>query len=138
MTTSISNMNQTWLSNSNVYSAITMTVSTLGYNPHADSRMFKLVVDGNNKFDVSPSGDVYVANTINTNTMIVRSGSISTVTTNVIDTNTVTANVVTAGALVATTVKSAGVPAVGITAAGALDGAIATEHPLSPGFKNAA
>ena len=56
MSQSISNMQQVWLSNTNTYNAIAMTVSTLGYGTSSNSSMFKINVDGNTKVRVDANG----------------------------------------------------------------------------------
>jgi len=58
MAQSISNMNQVWMSNTNTYNAIAMTVSTLGYGANTNSTILKMNVDGNTKFKVDASGNV--------------------------------------------------------------------------------
>ena len=58
MAQSISNMNQVWMSNTNTYNAIAMSVSTLGYGASANSSLLILNVDGSNKFRVDAGGRV--------------------------------------------------------------------------------
>lgn len=59
MTVSISNMAQVWMSNSNVYNAISMSVSTLGVGPNANSKLLSFKIDANSVFDVYASGVVF-------------------------------------------------------------------------------
>ena len=85
MTVSIANMAQVWMSNTNTYNGIAMSISTMGYGANTNSRIFKLRVDGNTKFDIDANGrvsalDIY-ANTISVNTITALS------TTNSITTN---------------------------------------------------
>ena len=47
MTVSISNMAQVWMSNTNTYNGIAMTISTMGYGANNNSRLLSLRVDGN-------------------------------------------------------------------------------------------
>lgn len=66
MTVSISNMSQVWMSNTNVYNAIAMSVSTLGAGPNTYSSLLKLSTDGNTKFIVTANGYVGIGtNTLN-------------------------------------------------------------------------
>jgi hypothetical protein len=58
MTVSIANMSQVWMANSNVYNAISMSVSTLGYGANASSKLLNLSVDGNSKFSVDATGRI--------------------------------------------------------------------------------
>ena len=65
MTVSIANMSQVWMTNSNVYTAISMSVSTLGYGANANSRILNLSVDGNTVFNIDTLGAQYSkANTV--------------------------------------------------------------------------
>lgn len=110
MTVSIANMAQVWMSNTNTYNGIAMSISTLGYGANTNSRIFKLNVDGNTKFDIDANGRVttleITANTITVNTIIAQS-SANSLTSNTITANnlTVTRNV-TAGNVNATYVVS--------------------------------
>lgn len=74
MTVSISNMAQVWFSNSNVYNAISMTVSTLGVGGHPSSSLLKYTVDGNVVFRIDTAGKVTcpVIETYNTSSIFVR------------------------------------------------------------------
>lgn len=56
MTVSISNMSQVWLSNTNTYNAIAMSVSTMGGGASANSSLLVLNVDGDQKFRVDAVG----------------------------------------------------------------------------------
>ena len=65
MTVSIANMAATWMSNSNVYNAISMSVSTLGYGGNTNSRLLKLSVDANAVFSIDSIGTHFTkANTV--------------------------------------------------------------------------
>lgn len=98
MTVSISNMAQVWMSNTNTYNAIAMSVSTMGYGANNNSTILKLSVDGNTKFQVAANGRVnaldITANTISVNTIIALS------TANGISTGSLAANSVTANTIV--------------------------------------
>jgi len=87
MTVSIANMSQVWMSNTNTYNGIALSISTLGYGANNRSRVFKLSVDGNTKFDIDGNGSVYSANSITSNSVI---------TSNVIVTYNVSAQVINA------------------------------------------
>jgi hypothetical protein len=56
MTVSIANMTQVWMSNTNTYNGIAMSVSTLGYGANVDSRLLNFIVDANTKFSVDANG----------------------------------------------------------------------------------
>lgn len=100
MTVSISNMAQVWMSNTNTYNSIAMSVSTMGYGANSKSTLLKLGVDGNTKFQISANGYVSAldisANTITVNTIIALSSanslSSNTITSNTIVTNTILSN----------------------------------------------
>lgn len=62
MTVSISNMAQVWMSNTNTYNGIAMSISTLGYGANNNSRIFSLKVDGNTKFALDGNGTIIVSN----------------------------------------------------------------------------
>ena len=100
MTVSISNMAQVWMSNTNTYNAIAMSVSTMGYGANNNSKLFKLNVDGNTKFEIDTNGLVITkditANSVTVNTLISLSNA-SYVTTNTLTSNTLTSNSVTIG-----------------------------------------
>ena len=64
MTVSIANMTQVWMSNTNTYNGIAMSISTLGYGANNFSRLLKFNVDGNTKFSIDGNGSVYSANSI--------------------------------------------------------------------------
>jgi len=95
MTVSIANMAQVWMSNTNTYNGIAMSISTMGFGANASSRLFKLNVDGNTKFDIDANGRVsaidIVANTVSVNTIIALS-SANAITTGSLIANTVTVN----------------------------------------------
>ncbi|NDB60099.1 hypothetical protein EB001_16860 [bacterium] len=95
MTVSIANMAQVWMSNTNTYNGIAMSISTMGYGANNASRLFKLNVDGNTKFDIDANGRVtaidIVANTVSVNTIIALSSS-NAITTGSLTANTVTVN----------------------------------------------
>jgi hypothetical protein len=97
MTVSISNMAQVWMSNTNTYNGIAMSISTMGYGANTNSRIFKLRVDGNTKFDIDANGRVtaldITANTVSVNTIIALSSA------NAITTGTLTSNTITTGSL---------------------------------------
>jgi|688.fasta_scaffold271634_2 hypothetical protein len=59
MTVSIANMTQVWMSNSNVYNAISMSISTLGYGANTNSKVLNFSVDGNTVFNVDTVGTQY-------------------------------------------------------------------------------
>ena len=69
MTVSISNMAQVWMSNTNTYNGIAMSISTMGYGANTQSRLFKLNVDGNTKFDIDANGNITSANSLSSNTI---------------------------------------------------------------------
>jgi hypothetical protein len=85
MTVSIANMAQVWMSNTNTYNGIAMSISTMGYGANSRSRIFKLRVDGNTKFDIDANGRVSAldisANTISVNTIVALSTA-NSITTN--------------------------------------------------------
>ena len=85
MTVSISNMAQVWMSNTNTYNGIAMSISTMGYGANTNSRIFKLRVDGNTKFDIDANGRItaldITANTISVNTIVALSTA-NSITTN--------------------------------------------------------
>ncbi len=93
MTVSISNMAQVWMSNTNTYNGIAMSISTMGYGANTNSRIFKLSVDGNTKFDIDANGRVstldIIANTISANNLIVTRNTSSG---NVVATDVVSGN----------------------------------------------
>ncbi len=62
MTVSIANMAQVWMSNTNTYNAIAMSVSTLGAGANTNSKLLNLSVDGNTKFSVDAAGRTYTPN----------------------------------------------------------------------------
>ena len=109
MTVSIANMATTWMSNSNVYNAISMSVSTMGYGANANSNLLLFSVDGNTVFTLDTLGDI-IANTITVNT-ILANNSANGITTGSIVTNTAIANTITANTVRANQYVSApGVP----------------------------
>ena len=97
MSQSIGNMQQVWMSNTNTYNGIAMSISTMGYGASGTSRIFKLSVDGNTKFDIDANGSIramdIAANTISVNTIIALSSS-NAITTGALTSNTITANTV--------------------------------------------
>jgi len=97
MAQSIGNMQQVWMSNTNTYNGIAMSISTMGYGASGTSRIFKLSVDGNTKFDIDANGRVtaldITANTISVNTIIALS-SANAITTGALTSNTISANAV--------------------------------------------
>jgi hypothetical protein len=62
MTVSISNMAQVWMSNTNTYNGIAMSISTMGYGANNNSRLLSLRVDGNTKFALDGNGTIIVSN----------------------------------------------------------------------------
>ena len=92
MTVSIANMTQVWMSNTNTYNGIAMSISTLGYGANNFSRLLKFNVDGNTKFSIDGNGSVYSANSITANSLIAN----SFVTSNVTVTYNVSAQVINA------------------------------------------
>ncbi len=58
MTVSIANMSQVWMSNTNTYNAIAMSVSTLGNGASSNSSLLVFNVDGDQKFRVDAVGRV--------------------------------------------------------------------------------
>lgn len=65
MTVSIANMTQVWMSNSNVYNAISMSVSTMGYGGNSSSRVLNFSVDSNTVFSIDTIGTQFTkANTV--------------------------------------------------------------------------
>lgn len=95
MAQSIASMSQVWMSNTNTFNAIAMSVSTMGYGANNTSRLLKLSVDGSTKFDIDTNGNI-TANSISVNTIIALS------TANAITTGTLTANTITANNIVST------------------------------------
>ena len=95
MTVSIANMAQVWMSNTNTYNGIAMSISTMGYGANSASRLFRLRVDGNTKVDIDANGNI-TANSITVNTIIASS------TANAITTGTLTSNTITANNIVST------------------------------------
>lgn len=59
MTVSISNMAQVWMSNTNTYNGIAMSISTMGYGANANSKLLTFKVDANIVYDVYASGIVF-------------------------------------------------------------------------------
>ena len=51
-------MQQVWLSNTNTYNAIAMTISTLGYGASNSSTLLKMSVDSNVKFSIKTDGSM--------------------------------------------------------------------------------
>lgn len=86
MTVSIANMSQVWMSNTNTYNAIAMSVSTMGYGANAKSKLLNLSVDGNSKFSVYTNGSLYapgavvqvVSSTVATQTSTTSQSMVST------------------------------------------------------------
>jgi hypothetical protein len=64
MTVSIANMSQVWMSNTNTFNAIAMSVSTMGYGSSSNSKLLNLSVDGNSKFSVYTNGSIYANGSI--------------------------------------------------------------------------
>ena len=65
MTVSIANMSTVWMSNSNVYNAISMSVSTMGYGGNTSSRVLNFTVDSNAVFSIDTIGTQFTkANTV--------------------------------------------------------------------------
>ena len=99
MTVSIANMAQVWMSNTNTYNGIAMSISTMGYGANSASRLFRLRVDGNTKFDIDANGRVsaldITANTISVNTIVALSTA-NSITTNAL---TVTNRNITKGSM---------------------------------------
>ena len=62
MTVSISNMAQVWMSNTNTYNAIAMSISTMGYGANDKSRILSFKVDGITKFALDGNGTIIVSN----------------------------------------------------------------------------
>ena len=60
MTVSISNMAQVWMSNTNTYNGIAMSISTLGVGPNANSKLLSFKVDSNAAFDAYASGVLFM------------------------------------------------------------------------------
>ena len=93
MTVSISNMAQVWMSNTNTYNGIAMSISTMGYGASANSTILKLGVDGNTKFQITANGRVNAldisANTVTVNTLVALS------TANAFSSNTISTNLLT-------------------------------------------
>lgn len=82
MTVSISNMAQVWMSNTNTYNGIAMSISTMGYGANTRSRLLKLNVDGNTKFDIDVNGNITTANSLTTNTIVASNITTSGLTVN--------------------------------------------------------
>jgi len=74
----------------------------MGYGANSRSRIFKLNVDGNTKFDIDANGRVsaidIVANTVSVNTIIALS-SANAITTGSLTSNTITSNTISANAV---------------------------------------
>ena len=62
MAQSIASMSQVWMSNTNTYNSIAMSISTMGYGASPSSRILNFSVDGNTKFGVDTSGTIIVSN----------------------------------------------------------------------------
>lgn len=90
MTVSISNMAQVWMSNTNTYNAIAMSVSTMGHGANANSRLLRFKVDGNTKFDIDANGNILTSNTISSNVVYANTVMSNTVITTNLNFITVT------------------------------------------------
>lgn len=77
MTVSIANMAQVWMSNTNTYNGIGMSISTLGHGANTNSRVFRISVDGNTKFDIDGNGNIITCNSISSNSVIANSLSLA-------------------------------------------------------------
>ena len=55
-------MAQVWMSNTNTYNGIAMSISTMGYGANDTSRILSLKVDGNTKFALDGNGTIIVSN----------------------------------------------------------------------------
>ena len=55
-------MAQVWMSNTNTYNGIAMSISTMGYGANSTSRILSLNVDGNTKFALDGNGTIIVSN----------------------------------------------------------------------------
>lgn len=91
MAQSITNMQQVWLSNTNTYNSISMSVSTLGYGADSNSRLLVFKVDGNVKFDVDTGGRINVfsvaANSVAANSISDAKGDLRDIPVNSKDTS---------------------------------------------------
>ena len=105
MTVSIANMAQVWMSNTNTYNGIAMSVSTMGYGANSTSRLFRLRVDGNTKFDIDANGNI-TANSISVNTIVALSSANSLTSNTITANNLIVTRNVTAGNVNATYVVS--------------------------------
>ena len=94
------------MSNSNVYNAISMSVSTMGYGANANSSLLKFNVDGNTVFNMDTFGDI-TANTIIVNT-ILANNSANGITTGALTSNNIIANNITANSISANVFHSPG------------------------------
>lgn len=68
MTVSISNMAQVWMSNTNTYNAIAMSISTLGVGANSSSKLLSFNVDGNTVFGINATGTIVGALNVTGNT----------------------------------------------------------------------
>lgn len=111
-------MSQVWMSNTNTYNAIAMSVSTMGYGANSNSRLLLFKVDGNTKFDLDTDGNIISKNLlsdiITANTLIINNPSTS-ISLNVISSNVITANTITSSNLISgnITVSKVITPSVG-------------------------
>ncbi len=55
------------MSNTNTYNGIAMSISTMGYGANTRSRLFKLSVDGNTKFDIDANGNITASGNVVSN-----------------------------------------------------------------------
>lgn len=116
MTVSISNMSQVWMSNTNTYNGIAMSISTMGYGANANSRLLRFKVDGNTKFDIDANGNIVtcnnitsnsiVSNVITANTITINNIAINALTTNSITSNVISSNVISMNTITVNVVTS--------------------------------
>lgn len=93
MTVSISNMAQVWMSNTNTYNGIAMSISTMGYGGNSSSRVLKFSVDGNTKFDIDSNGNIVTCNSVNTYSLTANNINTTSLVVNISTANVIYANV---------------------------------------------
>ena len=86
-------MAQVWMSNTNTYNSIAMSVSTMGYGGNSSSRLLKFSVDGNTKFDIDSNGNIKTCNSINTTVLTANSINTTSMTVSISTANVIYANV---------------------------------------------
>ena len=106
MTVSISNMAQVWMSNTNTYNGIAMSISTLGFGGNGASRVLSFRVDGNTKFDIDSNGNIKTCNSVNTFVMTSNIAVANTITANSVNTFVMTSNIAVANTITANSINT--------------------------------